>query len=337
MHGGNVYKFLRDHKTLEDVIDFSANINPLGMSKKGLDAMDFQELLHYPDPEYYDLKMAIAKFENVDVENIVLGNGAIECIFLLAEALKLDKVVLLAPTFSEYERAFSKYGTCLFHPLDLQSPNLEFEEANAYVICNPNNPTGQVFDHNQLVDLLKKCEEKNQYLIIDEAFLDFSKEVSMKKYQSPNLIIFKSVTKFFAVPGLRMGYLLTWKQSIRDAIENNRITWPINQLAARYTEFALQDTDYIKESITYVEKERLFMYTALEALGLKVYKSGGNYLFFYTDCHNLNEGLMNYGILIRDCSNYRNLEKGYFRVAIKTHDENIKLIEAIRENLNGDH
>lgn len=336
MHGGNIYKYQREHKTkINEIVDFSANINPFGMSQKGLDAIDFDELLHYPDPEYFDLKKAIGDYEDLSSDNIVLGNGAIECIFLLAEALKLSSVTLLAPTFSEYERAFSKYGECRFH-LDTSSIS-DLPKAQGYVICNPNNPTGQVFDEKDLLSLLRKCEKDNSYLIIDEAFLEFSDASSMKKYQSKHLFILKSITKFFAVPGLRMGYLLAWNKEIIELIAASRMPWPINQIAARYTEYALKDYAYIEGTIEYIKKERKWMSKELKSLGMDVYSSGGNYLFFFTEIFDLDGQLRKDGILIRSCSNYRNLGEGYFRVAVKKHDENLNLLARIKGIIDGNY
>lgn len=351
-HGGNVHKYARE-KGIEksEIVDFSANINPLGISKNALDQLkySFEDILNYPDPEYTELLNSISEFENIEKERIILGNGAIECIFLLGEHLKSKHTLLLAPTFVEYERAFSKYNSKIsFYNLkeenkfDLNVESLikNIEEnreipIDTVVICNPNNPTGRLTPKNELKKLLDYCNENSIKLVMDEAFVDFTEDEelnSMKEYLSySNLIILKSLTKFFAIPGLRLGYLLTSNKKILEDIKSNRIPWVINCMASSIAINSLKDLEYIKRSKECVIKNRLFlMKELLEIKNIIVLKGEANYLLLKSSI-NLKEKLSKYNIMIRTCDNYRNMPVGYYRIAVKDEISNNKLIDCLNE------
>ncbi|MBN2796798.1 MAG: threonine-phosphate decarboxylase [Clostridia bacterium] len=345
-HGGNVFAFAKEHKiSLDQVIDFSANINPLGLVdglKKHLIEKE-TAWLNYPDPNYCDLRKTIADFEGVESQEVVVGNGAIECLFLIAETLKPKKVLIQAPTFIEYERAFKKVGSEIeFMKLNHEDfiPNLQAIDPTNYdtiIICNPNNPTGILIHKSSLIQMIKRCKKTQTFVLIDEAFIDFlvdEKEYSLvselKEHQ--NLIILKSLTKFFAVPGLRLGYLLTSSKEIVDNIEEYRIPWTINGLAVETGQYVLRQERYIEETKIFIQSEREWLTTALKKIRyLKVFDSCVNYIFFYSEISNLHELLFPYHIMIRDCSNYENLYKGYYRIAVKNRTNNEILIQALHE------
>ncbi|MBI9011084.1 MAG: threonine-phosphate decarboxylase [Clostridiales bacterium] len=348
-HGGNVYKFAKEHQVqVEDVIDFSANINPFGLSnvvKEAIPSM-FDKVLNYPDPNYMDLREAIAKFENIYEDQIVLGNGAIECIFLLAEHLKAKHLVIPVPTFVEYERAFSKYQTkiCYYQMndmiLDIDCLIESFSDrVDAVIVCNPNNPTGSLVKRTDLEKLLNYTKEHQIYLIIDEAFIDFTDDEdnnTMKTYLKSysNLIILKSLTKFFAIPGLRLGYLMTSHKELIDSINNSRMPWSINSIASQVGELVLKDDSYIEKTKKWIVKERQWFYESILSIdGIYPYVSQGNYIFFRSDEYELDKKLAEYSIMIRNCNNYEGLSEGYFRVAIKDRNSNLKLISCIKEIL----
>lgn len=344
-HGGNIYKFAEDNKiNIENVIDFSANINPYGLPegvKKVFDNMDV--LLNYPDPDYKDLKGSIATFENLKSDQIIVGNGGIECLFLLAEHLAFKRILIPVPTFVEYERAFSKYGEVKFHyldhsfELDIRAIKRDLDDVEAVMLCNPNNPTGHLIKKDHLLDLLDYTNKRSIYLIIDEAFIDFTDDEAsntlvdmIKDYD--NLVILKSLTKFFAMPGLRLGYLMTSNESLLDDIQSSRMPWSVNTFAAMAGVEALKDQGFIKKTKDWIESERMWLYSQLQALGLEVFSSQGNYIFFKS-IDNLDEKLARHGIMIRNCSNYEGLNEGYFRIAIKERSLNTRLIERLKEIL----
>lgn len=341
-HGGNIYEFAEKHGIKkENVIDFSANINPLGLSKHIKTALNDESIiLNYPDPNYTALKHKIAAFENVAMEHIIIGNGGIECLFLLAEALKDKKVVIVVPTFVEYERAFSKFSKIEFFylnddfTLDIEAL-IEFSQGSDVVmICNPNNPTGHLIKKEKLLYL---SEQTNQLLIVDEAFIDFTDDEASNTLvdqiqDNDQWVILKSLTKFFAIPGLRLGYLMTSHQQILNHINENRMPWSINGIAAKVGETILEDDDYIHETKKWIKTERQWFLDALAALKIQVYPTQGNYVFFKGPI-GLDVLLAKKGIMIRNCSNYEGLDEGYFRIAIKERSLNKRLLEEMKEIL----
>lgn len=351
-HGGNVYKVARENQIeLDKIVDFSANINPLGLSALGDQRLkaSWNGLLHYPDPEYVELKSALAKFHNCNKEHIFLGNGAIEAIFFLMASIRPESAMLLAPTFVEYERALkiAKSNVGFYYlkeadgfKLDLESYMEEARKYQCLVICNPNNPTGQLIKKSDMAKIVQFSIDYGKTLILDEAFMDFTDDDESHSCINlipthPDLFILRSITKFFAVPGLRLGYVLTSNQAFSEIYKQEKAPWAINHFAQEYTIAALEDEAYIKASKVYIQKERKYLFDQLHALdGIEAYPTMGNYIFLkYTGDKALKQALEQKGILIRSCSNYRGLDEGYFRVAVKAHDDNELLIKAVKEIL----
>lgn len=262
---------------------------------------------------------------------------------MIAEAIQAKRVLIQAPTFIEYERAFSKSAS----QIDLYNLNhedfkanlrqIDINKYNAIVICNPNNPTGILNEKRDLIDLLKRSISKNTYIIIDEAFIDFLENESdyslvdqLNNYS--HLVILKSLTKFFAIPGLRLGYVLTSSKTLIESVAKNRIPWTVNGLASKAGQFCLSFDNYIQETKTYIHKERnRFMNLLNQIKFIRLYDSQVNYIFFRSDLIDLEKRLIPYGIMIRNCSNYDNLSNGYYRVAVKSTRDNNCLIEALKE------
>lgn len=344
-HGGNVFKFAQVQGIpLDSVIDYSANINPLGLSEKVKSALlDFDDILNYPDPDYNHLTQAISRYEDVKTDYILLGNGGIECLFLLAEALKLNRVLIPVPTFIEYERAFSKYGQIRYFyneapfKLDLLALREHLKEVDGVVLCNPNNPTGYLIPHDDLLDFIAYAKEMNKKVILDEAFIDFTDDeasASMVKHldEYNNLIILKSLTKFFAIPGLRLGYLMSSCLELMDHIKYNKMPWSINCMANKAGIAALSDKDYIERTKSWIISEREWFFNQLVDIGLNVYSTQGNYIFFEAP-KGLDDLLKHKGVMIRNCSNYEGLSEGYYRIAIKDRAHNEQLIRDFKEIL----
>lgn len=347
-HGGNVYKFSKEHKiAIDDIVDFSANINPLGLSDKVHENLEniFKNVLNYPDPNYSELNEAIAKFEDIEGDHLVIGNGAIECIFLLAEHLKAGHVMIPQPTFVEYERAFSKYQTKISYfqmdkmLLDVDDLIRNLNGVDVLVICNPNNPTGSLVEKSDLIRLLEYTKENEIIFVLDEAFIDFTDkedENTMKSFVNTHdhLVILKSLTKFFAIPGLRLGYLMTSNKELLENISSHRMPWSINCIASQVGVLVLEDHDYINQTKEWIVKERQWFFNQLLTIeGIFPYNSQGNYIFFKSDISDLDIRLAPKGIMIRNCSNYEGLDVGYFRVAIKDRFLNEQLITYIKEIL----
>lgn len=350
-HGGNVQEICRKYNIDEDhIVDFSANINPLGLSSKVrlrmIDALD--KIERYPDITYYDLKSSLSKYEGIDISNILLGNGAAEVIFNIVRGMKPKKVLLPAPTFSEYEDAVKSIGGEIkYYILNKENFILddEFienidESIDMTFICNPNNPTGRLTSKEYIIKVLEKSKETNTIVVMDESFLDFvyNKEkysaINLCKEYS-NLIIVKSLTKFFAFPGIRIGYGITNNYNFINIINSISIPWSINTVAAEGAIVALDEEEYKRETVKYVNEEKLFLYEELNKFEeLNVYEGAVNFIFFKINSNlNLREELIKEGILIRSCSNYIGLDERYYRVAVRTRRENIKLLNDLKKVL----
>lgn len=353
-HGGNIYEIAKRYGIKEqEIIDFSANINPLGIPSKLRSTIisNLSCLENYPDPDYKDLVAAVAKYNGIKEDYVIPGNGATEIIFQIAEVIKPKKSLLLAPTFLEYERALRKAGSDIEYYMLSEDNDFKIEkeafldslgkEIDFVVICNPNNPTGQIIEREVLVEILMKCKSSGINLMIDEAFIEFvdnEEDNSLIDYLADydNLYIIRALTKFFAIPGLRIGYGLMSNQNIKEKILNRKEPWTINGLAAISGPVLLGDKKYINESKEFFEKEKKYMYNELEKIsGLKVYSPNANYIFFKLVSYDgdLKDMMIKKKILIRQCNNYINLDNSFFRVAIKDRESNIKLIKALKEVL----
>ncbi|MGG7177037.1 threonine-phosphate decarboxylase CobD [Clostridium paraputrificum] len=347
-HGGNVEEISRKYNIEEEsIIDFSANINPLGLSKKVKEEMikALEKIERYPDITYHELKAGISKYEGVKEENILLGNGAAEVIFNIVRGLKPKKVLLPAPTFSEYAEAVESINSEVINyklgdnfTLDEEFIDLVNEDIDMIFICNPNNPTGVLTKKEYLEKLIKKSRKSNTTVVIDESFLDFienNKEYSAIDICSEynNLIVVKSLTKFFAFPGIRIGYGITKNVEYLEAINKVSISWSINTVAAAGAKVAMEQRDYIKETIEFVKLEKRFLFNSIsEFRELMVYEGAVNFIFFKVNLDiDLRELLLREGILVRSCNNYVGLDRNFYRIAVRTREENSRLIEALRK------
>lgn len=346
-HGGDVYT----EKTTADgkkFVDFSANINPLGLPTGIKQAIKeaLNGCVNYPDPFCRELAKDTGAFLNVDPKFLFFGNGAADVLFRLALALKPKRAMILAPTFADYEKALRSVN-CNVTYYNLSTED-EFAPAkdiiskltariDLVIICNPNNPTGQLIDRNLLERLLMKCHHVGAKIIIDECFMDFvapDKAYSMRDYlvEYPELIILKAFTKTFAMPGIRLGYCMTANDDTLLRLHQCGQDWSVSVLAQEAGKAAVKERDYLEASMKLVAEERDYLINKLKSLGAVVYGSEANYVFFYMPRPaNLAEELHKQGYLIRSCANYHNLKDGYYRIAVKTRVQNRGLIKAIKE------
>ena len=349
-HGGNAKEISRKMNiNCESIIDFSANINPLGISENVRKSIcnSLNLIEKYPDISYYELKNAIADYEEISFKNIVLGNGAAEVLFNIVRALKPKKTLLLAPTFSEYEEAVAGIeGEVIYYYLkeedsfNIREDYFKFinEKIDLLILCNPNNPTGTLIDRKEIIKIIEKAAKNQVKVILDESFLDFlGEDYSVKKYINKynNLTIVKSLTKFFAIPGLRMGYGLCGDEDILKKINNLTPAWNINILAEKAAISAIKDKDYINKTKEYIMEEKKYLYEEMQKLkNIKAFKPTVNFLFFKVNKNiNLFSELLNENILIRSCSNYNGLNEKYYRIGIRLHDDNKLFIEKLEKIL----
>lgn len=347
-HGGNVEEIKRLYNLKEEeIIDFSANINPLGIAEKVKEAIikGINHIERYPDITYYNLKSEISNFEEVSLENIVLGNGAAEVIFNIVRGIKPKEALIIAPTFSEYEDALNSINCKVNYYLlkDKYSLDEDFlgeikEGLDIIFLCNPNNPTGALISKDFSLKVLEKARKFNITVVFDESFLDFVEDnfkyslvKELDKFN--NLIVVKSLTKLFAFPGIRLGYGLCSNKVFLDKIKEVEVPWSVNTLADYAGREALKDRSYIKRTVNYVKKENDFLYKGLKEIKyITPFKGAVNFIFFKVHKNiNLREQLIKRGIIIRSCNNYKGLDDSFYRVAVRTREENKRLLEALAQ------
>ena len=352
VHGGNTEEIARKYKlNSKEIIDFSANINPVGLNENVKTAMinAIDKVVKYPDITYFDLRNSIGEFEKIGTNNITLGNGAAEVIFNIVRALKPQKALLPAPTFSEYEEAIrSVNGEIEYYKLKESNDfKLDYEfidtikdDIDIVFICNPNNPTGVLTTQEFIREVLDKALITNTIVVIDESFLDFVKPNELYLSNNllidyRNLIIVKSLTKFFAIPGARIGYGLCSNNEIIHKINKVIVPWSVNIMASEAIIQGLKEKDYIKKSIVYVKNEKEYLYSALKEINsLKVFEPSVNFIMFKLLIDlDLKSELIKRKILIRSCDNYVGLNGSFYRVAVRTREENNKLISELKNVL----
>ncbi|KUK84897.1 MAG: Histidinol-phosphate aminotransferase, partial [Desulfofundulus kuznetsovii] len=355
-HGGNVYQVARQYGLdLEEIVDFSASVSPLGVPEAVMQAVktSLETIMRYPDPACQVFRQAAALELGVESENIIAGNGAAELIYLIVRMLLPRRALLPVPTFSEYEHAVGSAGGRLRY-VQLQPENTHFvfpvddfckaiQGADLAFICNPNNPTGTLLDKTALQEILEAGKDNHCFIVVDEAYLDFVKDGSdyslvKQVLEYDNLLIIKSLTKVYALPGLRIGYAIGNKALIRK-MNNLRDPWSVNALAQAAGAAALQDGNYRTSLQEMVWEEREFLYEEIKKLpGLKPYLTTANFILVDTSATGftvgyLQENLARAGLLIRDCTSIKGLGPYYFRIAIRTRAENARLIKALNELL----
>ena len=352
-HGGDWASFEIEYGKAP--LDFSMNVNPLGMSEKVKEAIaeaaDYAE--RYPDPECRRLRDALAKAEGVDPGQIFCGAGAADVIYRLAKAAKRGdepRLLITAPTFSEYEEAFASEGWHVERWLLKEEEDFMIGEdlaeaieavngeadggADVLLLCEPNNPTGVATDRKLLGKILYACKKAGTTLIIDECFngfLDHPEEHTMKGYlnEYDNLIILKAFTKLYGMAGVRLGYCLCADTETAEKLAKAGPPWNVSSLAQAAGVAALEDGQHAAEGMRIVREERQWLKGELYRLGIGRVYGEANYLLFKGHA-GLDDELRDKGILIRNCDNYHGLGEGWFRIAVRSRDDNQTLIESMR-------
>ena len=377
-HGGNIYKIFRE-KNIKKILDYSSNINPYGIpeSLKKRITENLEILERYPDPDYVELRQKLAHLNNVNMSDIILGNGATEIIFLFMKVINPKKILIVSPTFGEYERAVKAVGTsrnsidlsCSDDNKNIENKEIEIEyfelkesddfnlnignlknelekKYDLLIICNPNNPTGKFLKLAQTEEILKECNKYDTKLFIDEAFIEFladgmKKSIINTEENKKNLFVTRAFTKFFAIPGLRLGYGMYFDKELEKKISEKKEPWSVNNIAEIAGLTVLDDTEYIEKTLKWITKEKIYMYEKLnEISGIKVYETEVNFITGKIDEKLFSEGLnvkilrekmLEQGILIRDASNFNFLDERFFRLAIKDRENNDRVIETLKK------
>lgn len=339
-HGGDIYQYDKE------VIDFSSNINPLGppAALEELFTADLGHITRYPDRSYKKLRQSIASYHNVNKDQIMVGNGAAEIIYLLGQLFSNRKAVVPEPTFSEYSHILKINGGS---PVVVKrKPRQGFQlpggkladslsQAAGVFLCRPNNPAGKMSDLKELTQILPS----EKIIISDESFLDFvpggeDKSLLQELPHRKNLIVLRSATKFFALPGLRLGYAVA-RNNIIERLEKHQPPWSVNSLACRAGRIMYEQENFRRRTITWLQKERNFLQNKLKKLdAFTLFPGEANFFLLKIDkkaftSPDLKQELIKNDILIRDAASFTGLDRYYFRVAVKTREKNKKLLAAL--------
>jgi threonine-phosphate decarboxylase len=348
-HGGDVYHLARTlGLDLTDLLDFSASINPLGFPP-GLYAATqeaLKEIIHYPDRRCLALRQELAAYHGLAPEHILVGNGSTELIYLVARVLKPRRGLIVTPAFSEYERALSVAGAPLAFHATTEADNftlheaLEAEAGDLVFLGHPASPSGVLLDQELFLDTAARLDAFGAYLLLDEAFIDFVEEASFKSHLShfPRLLILRSFTKFFGIPGMRLGFLLGAPELLARLYEVQE-PWSVNTMAQVMGRACLADRDYMARTRALIVQEREFLLEGLAALpGLTPFPSAVNYLLVKLNrpgatAAGLQQQMLCQRLVIRDASNFRGLDGRFFRIAVRSRSENERLLQALQECL----
>jgi threonine-phosphate decarboxylase len=333
-----------------DLLDFSANINPLGYPPGAAAAAAgaWREMTHYPDRQCQDLKEALAEYHQLTPEEILVGNGSTELIYLVVRALRPRRVLIATPAFSEYEAACRMYRTDLqFHPTSEEDSFTlgrasDLGGADLVFLANPASPSGALLAPEELLPLVTAMAAAGSFIVLDEAFIDFVEEASFQPHlrSFPRLIILRSFTKFFGIPGLRLGYLMA-EPGLTAAFAQAQEPWSVNTVAQAVGLACLEDRDFMARSREVVTRERDFLLEEMAGIpGLKVFPGKVNYLLGKLTypgwtAARLRQDVLERRILIRNASNFRGLDERFFRVAVRLRGENEQLLTALKACLAG--
>lgn len=337
IHGGDIY---RNQVT----VDFSVNVNPLGIPQAVKAALReaVEHCDRYPDLAGKELKQAVAGMLDVSEEYLLFGNGASELLMAIVHALRPKKTVIPTPSFYGYEYASKATGReIIFYDMREENgfrPEEDFfsiltQDVDLLFLANPGNPFGTILDKDYLRKLLSHCRKMGICVALDECFAKFcTEEISMldeiETYE--NLIIVRAFTKIFAIPGVRLGYLVCADRRLLERIRIQLPEWNLSVFAQAAGCVCAAQKGYLIKTAEYVAKERKFLMEGLRRLGIRVVSGEANFLLIYSEAL-LYEKLLKRGILIRDCENFRGLSKGYYRIAVKSREDNALLLKNIGE------
>jgi threonine-phosphate decarboxylase len=348
LHGGQLDPLAKRFGVpTSQLVDFSANINPSGPSPAVLNALrlgveDIRTIADYPDLTSTDLRTSIAHYARVSPQNVVVANGFVPLLEAALSTLPIRRCLLPVPAFVEYRRTLERLGVEVMTQLVRAETSFQYDpveilnkQVDAILLANPQNPSGVCHDPVFVRDVAEAAYKKNVYILLDEAFIDYVPGMSLVSSVDdlPNLIVFRSVTKFYGIPGLRVAYAVSNK-SLASSMDAALPPWPITTLASRAVIAALGDGPYAIRSISDNLSRKEKLAAELKSLGLRVYISAANFLLFQVPpeidpylfwCLMISE----HKLVMRACADYEGLSEGYFRVAVKTSSDNDRLANAL--------
>lgn len=340
----------------EDIRPFGSNVNPLGMSPVMKQALQehIDVLTDYPDREYKELKEAIHTYTGVDVSHILPGSGTTELIVTFITTIKPKKTIVIEPTYSEYKRDLKAVKSEIIDYVLTENTNFQLdpsdlcrqidESVDMVIICNPNNPTSTCISGNQLQEIVEICKTTSTFVLVDETYVEFTKDVStisaipfVKKYN--NLIVLRGVSKFFASPGLRLGYACTSNEKLIRYIRKHNNPWSINSIAAYAGTIMFSDTEYITKTKNLISQEQSLVCSALRTRKtIKVFPPVTNFVLLKLQKQGLTsaqvfEHCIKKGLMIRDCSNFLGLGSEYIRFCFLNPEDDDLLVNTLLEIL----
>ena len=348
-HGGNIENYIRKYGRVP--LDFSASINPFGCPAHIKEAMikAVGEIDRYPDPDCLLLREKTAQHMQSEYgikcekEMILCGNGASELIHTLLGSKQLTEVLIPVPAFSCYIKTLNalskktvKYELKAENGFRIGNDITELitEEVKLVILTEPNNPTGVLTDMRLKEDILKKCESSGSFLLIDESFIEFTEDHRRNSMayllDSDRLLILRAFTKYYGMPGIRLGYIISSNTDMINKLKEAESDWNVNLIAQKAGIAALEADEGNDRLIVYINNEKQYMYDKLKEAGYMPLKSDANYILFKGEKH-LAERLEERGIMIRDCSSFEGLTEGWYRISVKMHEENERLIGVMNE------
>ena len=331
-HGGQIYN---SEGVAENFLDFSANINPLGISEKIRTAIieNLDGIKNYPDPNATELKAAISKRYKVPTENLVLVNGAAEFFYLYLNVTRPRKILIPVPSFSEYERAAHAINAEIKHIFTHAEENFELNlaqdfSADLIILGRPNNPTGNLIS----IDVLKKISDSAN-ILVDESFIDFIDVESARNLVSEKISVVQSLTKIFAIPGLRLGFAIVEK-NLAAKLNDAKDVWNVNFLAQKAGVAALSDEKFLADTRNWLRTEQKFFTEQLKKIPrIEIFKPTANFVLMKFETPQLAQSVLKNlrqnKILLRNCENFAGLDARFLRCAIRSHTENQKLLEIL--------
>ena len=351
-HGGQLRRIAEIFNIpASELLDFSANINPEGPPPSVVSTLrasldDPAMLSSYPDLENIELRQAISRYTGVSSEHIIVANGFVPLLEAALRTLPIRRCLLSIPCFSEYQPALMRSAIeAVPYELDAKADfayNLEAmlaQPIDAILLANPQNPSGVLHDREFMFSLVERAAQKGIHVLLDEAFIDYAPDHSLVTLTDrfSNLIVFRSVTKFHGIPGLRAAYAIA-NPTLASAVAAHIAPWPITTLASKAVIAALDDHAFAAHTLTLNQTRRNLLRHEIEQLGLTTYPSAANYILFRLPGHFAATSfwphmIAHHQIVLRDCSNYESLPAGHLRTAVRTAPDNHRLINGIRQSL----
>lgn len=338
IHGGDIYRN-------EVLYDFSVNTNPYGPPQGIVEVLHdhIMQMSKYPDVRCEKLTHAIAKKEDIDSTQILCTNGAAEFFFAFVQAIRPKRALVCIPSFAEYEVALQSV-TCEVKQYVLKEENqfcmqTDFldeltNELDVLILCSPNNPTGICIPNTLLEQIVQICQKKKIHFLLDLCFMDFLGEDKTRYWinlikENKYFHCVKAFTKMYTIPGIRLGYGMSSNQELLENMQKMLQPWNVSSFAQLAGVQALKEEKYVKESLVKIGTQKQWLYEQFKKLSIPFWKSDANYILFQGS-DELYAQMLEEKILIRDCSNYAGLKKGYYRIAVRTKEENEIFIQALK-------